>query len=187
MEKEENPRFLCLDFVNSDLSKAETVERLVKYIIYFFEDEGYNLNRDTAASLFRNRVLTEMAALRTLQKDIAQFIDHSISQKKAEITDGQRFHRFENFVENAAEAIYYDFKLASPSFNVVKDFLIPLLCDDLVALDEEGYWSRIKTCKACSQYFIPGTRSNPRDYCSANCLNHHFRRGEAESRRPLMK
>ncbi len=187
MEKEESLRFWCIDFVNSDLSKMETVERLVRYIIYFFEDEGYRLNGDAAASLFKSRVLSEMAALRTLQKDIAQFIDHSVSQKHAESIDGHRFHRFENFVANAAEAIYYDFKLASPSFNVVKDFLIPLLCDDLVALDEEGYWSRIKKCKICGQYFIPGIRSNPGGYCSTNCLNHDLRRGESESRKPLMK
>ena len=192
MKKIADNRFLCLDFVNSDLSKIKTINGLIETFIHILKNEGYEFNQQSIAPQWEGKIHKRFEQLKKLQEQMIQFINYSLACTHGNDLIDEDFHRINDFMADESSQFkfvddspdklkksYFD-SIVRSQIDVVKKFVVPGLCYDLMALDKEKYWDRIINCLECNKFFIPKTRRYQL-YCSKKCRDKHRNRERVKS------
>jgi hypothetical protein len=161
--------FSCITFVNLDLSKTRSIDGLAKYFSYCLKgiDDEHLFRSDI--SLIKSEIIEGIERLKRFQKSMKQFINYSVAQVKSDQSPIEEHHKLRRFIERKAEKITRDYKIGH---DIIENFVMPLLCDDMMILDNEDYWDRLVNCSECNNIFIAKT-SRHQMYCSKKCRDKH--------------
>jgi len=159
----------CIDFVNSDLSRTQTINGLARYLVYCLKGIDDEHRWKSTASFLRSEMLKGIERLKGLQKNMKQFVNYSIAQSQGGKPPIGEYHKLKNFIRREADKITYGYKIGP---NIVENVIIPYLCEDMIFLDNEECWDRIINCSECKTFFIART-SRHQMYCSKKCRDKH--------------
>jgi hypothetical protein len=113
MKKIEETRFLCLDFINCDLSRNLTIEGLVKTFLHpptyrylqSVTSEPGCFDRDR--SKWKRKLSENIETLREIQGCIADFVDRSVGRIQSKTIAGET--RIKNSIVSEAEGLSHLF------------------------------------------------------------------------------
>ena len=175
MKKIEDWRFLCIDFLNMDLSRAETLDSLVQ--IFFPPGKHLGLPLLVAISLRKDplaakkRLSRNVGNLIGFQQWMLTLVNHSIAQagrdsKTPDLSVRDRILK--------VTGKYYRY------FSGLDDFVQVVVwrtAADLDGLFAADCWNRIFKCCRCQKFFVAKTRRFQK-FCSKKCRDTHRNRKE---------